>query len=224
MGGDDSSDGGSPVRPYDRPMAPDPLDAVGLLEEVQALARTGLHYAEDPFDRERYERLMTLAVDGLTDLTALSGDELRGRFAREVGCITPKVGADGVVFDHDERVLLERRADDGRWGLISGWVEPGEHPAETVVREGMEELGLTLHVERLAAVRARPATVDNGPHSMVAVIFLCSIVGEVEIACNHEVLEARWWAVDDVTDWHMDHEHYVQAALAVHRGGTPSVA
>ncbi|MEL7208182.1 MAG: NUDIX hydrolase N-terminal domain-containing protein [Actinomycetota bacterium] len=199
-------------------------DRTGLLEEIQALARTGLHYADDPFDRERYERLLAIALDGLVETTGVPEGELRERFAREVGCITPKVGADGVVFDDDDRVLLERRTDDGRWGLISGWVEPDEHPAETVVREAEEELGLSLVVDRLAAVRARPATADNGPHSLVAVIFLCSIVGEAEIVPNHEVLEARWWAVDDVTEWHMSHEHYTRAALAVRHGQTPPLS
>lgn len=197
------------------------VDAVGLLEEVQALARTGLNFCDDPFDRERYERLLSLAVAGLAERTGVEAPELRDRFAREVGCITPKVGADGVVFDDDDRVLLERRADDGRWGLISGWVEPNEHPADTVVREGEEELGLTLNVDRLAAIHSRPATVANGPHSLVAVVFLCTIVGESDITCNHEVLEARWWAVDEVTDWHMDHEHFTRSALAVHHGGPP---
>lgn len=197
------------------------VDPVGLLEEIQALARTGLDFCDDPFDRERYERLLSLALTGLSERTGVDEEVLRARFGREVGCITPKVGADGVVFDDDDRVLLERRADDGRWGLISGWVEPNEHPAETVVREGREELGLALDVERLAAVRARPATVDSGPHSTVAVIYLCRIVGPVDISCNHEVLEARWWAVDEVRDWHLDHEQYTRAALAVRRGARP---
>lgn len=184
------------------------------------MARTGLHFSTDPYDRERYERLLALAVDGLSELSGLGDEEVRTRFAREVGCITPKVGTDGVVFDADDRVLLERRSDDGRWGLISGWVEPNEHPAETVVREAAEELGLTLRVDRLAAVRARAASTEQGPHSLVTVIFLCSIVGDAEITPNHEVLEARWWDVDEVTAWHMDHEHYTRAALAVRRAGT----
>jgi len=197
------------------------VDAVGLLEEVQALARTGLHFCDDPYDRERYERLLSLAVDGLSARTDLAPDEVRRRFGREVGCITPKVGADGVVFDEHDRVLLELRADDRRWGLISGWVEPNEHPADTVVREAAEELGLTLRVDRLADVRSRPAGEEQGPHSLVAVVFLCAIVGDGEIVPNHEVLEARWWDLDDVPAWHMDHQSYARAALAVRHGGVP---
>jgi 8-oxo-dGTP pyrophosphatase MutT (NUDIX family) len=214
--------GGGPPDPAAAPAEVHHVDPVGLLEEVQALARTGLHFCDDPYDRERYERMLSLAVDGLAEGTGVGAPELRKRFAREVGCITPKVGADGVVFDEHDRVLLELRSDDRRWGLISGWVEPNEHPAETVVREAREEVGLDLRVDRLVDVRSRSATVDNGPHSMVAIIFLCSIVGEADITCNHEVLEARWWVVDEVTDWHTDHEHYTRAALAV-RHGAPLV-
>ena len=36
------------------------------------------------------------------------------------------------------------RADDERWGFISGWVDPGETPTTTVVREVREEVGLTV--------------------------------------------------------------------------------
>ena len=196
---------------------------MGLLEEVQALARTGLHFSDDPFDQERYERLLTLALEGVSGWTGVAVDDMRDRFAAEVGCITPKIGADGVVFDEDDRVLLERRADDLKWGLISGWVEANEHPAETVVREGREELGLDLRVERLAAVRSRAASADNGPHSMVAIIWLCSIIGDTDITCNHEVIEARWWHVDEVDEWHLDHEAFTRAALDVHHGATAAL-
>jgi 8-oxo-dGTP pyrophosphatase MutT (NUDIX family) len=35
-------------------------------------------------------------------------------------------GVAAVVRDADERVLFMRRADDGRWGLPAGAVDPGE--------------------------------------------------------------------------------------------------
>ncbi len=37
--------------------AEQPLDVYALIDEVQAIARTGLHYSENPFDRERYTKL-----------------------------------------------------------------------------------------------------------------------------------------------------------------------
>jgi hypothetical protein len=40
------------------------MDIFTLLEEVQAIARTGLHYTDNHYDRERYGRLLDLAVAG----------------------------------------------------------------------------------------------------------------------------------------------------------------
>ncbi|MDO4783828.1 MAG: NUDIX domain-containing protein [Propionibacteriaceae bacterium] len=46
-------------------------------------------------------------------------------------------------------VLLGRRADTGQWDHVAGIVEPGEHPAETIVREALEEFGVQIEVERM---------------------------------------------------------------------------
>ena len=51
---------GSPASSVD-----DGIDVIALLDEVRAIAQTGLHYATDPFDRERYEQLLALAATGV---------------------------------------------------------------------------------------------------------------------------------------------------------------
>ncbi|ROR46384.1 NUDIX domain-containing protein [Kitasatospora cineracea] len=43
-------------------------------------------------------------------------------------------GVTAVVID-DERILLNRRSDTGRWALLHGILEPGEQPSGAVVRE-----------------------------------------------------------------------------------------
>src|SRR5207247_3713755 len=40
-----------------------------------------------------------------------------------------------------EGLLLQRRSDNGLWGLPGGGVEPGESVTEAVVREGRAETG-----------------------------------------------------------------------------------
>ena len=61
-------------------------------------------------------------------------------------------GAAAVVYDDDGRVLLGRRADTGQWTLITGIIDPGEHPAQAIVREVEEETGVTVEVEHLVSV------------------------------------------------------------------------
>jgi 8-oxo-dGTP pyrophosphatase MutT (NUDIX family) len=61
------------------------------------------------------------------------------------------IGAVGVVFDGEGRVLLVEHAfrTDFPWGLPGGWIEPGEDPGRTVARELKEELGLDVEVGAL---------------------------------------------------------------------------
>lgn len=195
------------------PVAQATPDVIGLTEELQAIGRTGLHFSDDPFDRERYQRLVDLAAQTYAQMSPVDNPTLMARFAREVGCITPKVGADAAILDEAGRLLLVERADDRCWGLVSGWVEPNEHPADTVVREAQEEVGLDIAVGDLVGVFARPASSASGPHSVVSVVYRATVRGGELRSPPHEVLSARWWQPDDVPTWHLDHERLARAAL-----------
>ena len=195
-----------------------PLDAFALLDEVQAIARTGLHFSDNPFDRERYTRLLDAALREYAARTALERSDVRERFAAEIGYVTAKVGADAAVFDDRDRVLLVRRADDGKWGLVAGWVDPNESPEHTVVRELAEEAGVQARVDRLVGVFFREARAPDHPHGTVSVGYLCTITGGRPAPQLHEVRELAWRAIDDVRtdEWHHHHEHLARAALDTH--------
>jgi len=62
-------------------------------------------------------------------------------------------GTIGILTDDAGRVLLQQRSDfTGEWGLISGTIEYGETPAQTMVREFKEETNLTVTVVSLLGV------------------------------------------------------------------------
>jgi 8-oxo-dGTP pyrophosphatase MutT (NUDIX family) len=183
----------------------DRIDWLTVLDEVRAIAQTGLHYATDPYDRERCTRLLDLATRGYAEALDLPEPEVRARLARDLGYVSAKVGADAAIFDDDGRVLLVHRADDLRWGLISGWVDPGETPTLTVVREVREEVGLDVTAYELVDVVGRPAGTEFGPHAVVSVLYLCAVApGEVTI--SHEAVAAAYRHVEDVDEWHANHE------------------
>jgi len=196
----------------------EPHDILALVDEAQAIARTGLHYSDNPFDRERYTRLLAAAEREYARHTGLSDDVVRARLAADLGYVTAKVGADAAVFDDDDRILLVRRADDGKWGLIAGWIDTNESPAETVVRELAEETGVEARVDRLVGVFFREASVSASTHGTVSVVYLCSITGGALRPQPHEVLELAWRAVDDIApdEWHHHHEMLSRAALEAH--------
>jgi ADP-ribose pyrophosphatase YjhB (NUDIX family) len=190
-------------------------DILAVLDEVRAIARTGLHYCDDPFDRARYERLLELAAQEYAERSALDAPAVRARFDAEIGYQTARVGADAAVFDDDDRLLLVRRVDDGKWGLIAGWVEPNESPAQTVVRELSEEAGVRGRVDQLVGVFSRQACAGQHPHGTVSIVYLCSIVGGQLQPQLHEVHEVAWRLIDDVDadDWHVNHATLARASL-----------
>jgi 8-oxo-dGTP pyrophosphatase MutT (NUDIX family) len=108
---------------------------------------------------------------------------------------------------------------------VSGWVDIGEAPHETAVRELHEETGFTGVVDDLVGIFARPASAQFGPHASIAVVYLCSLTGGERCLPAHEVLDVAWRGVDDVEVWHKNHEHYARAALAhwrARRGESPA--
>jgi 8-oxo-dGTP diphosphatase len=72
--------------------------------------------------------------------------------------IIPCVGA--VIKDGDGRMLLIRRGHEpgkGLWSIPGGKIESGESDSEALVREVLEETGLTVRPGRLIGTVRRPA-------------------------------------------------------------------
>ena len=201
------------------------MDLFSLLDELQTIARNGLAYSTNAYDRERYERLLTLATTAYAEVFDLPAEAIRGRFSEETGYITPKVGSDAAIFDEDGRILLMERADGSGWCLPCGWVEPNERPVDAVMREAREETGLTVEVKRLVGVFTRLPSAKNGPHTMIAIVHLCEVI-DGELTLSHEGLALRYWTIDDVKNWHATHEKYARAAYDMWRSNDylPSIS
>ena len=187
------------------------MDIFPLLDEIQTIARNGLHYTSSAYDRERYERLMSLTTQTYGELLEVPGETIRTRFLREMGYITPKVGSDAAIFNESGEILLMERSDGGGWCLPCGWVEPNEKPVETVIREVREETGLEIEVKQLVGVFTRMPDARYGPHTMLAIVYLCEVVGG-ELTLSHEGSALRYWSIDEVQNWHANHERYARAA------------
>lgn len=79
------------------------------------------------------------------------------RMRRHVGHDPLLLAAAGVlVFDDQQRVLLQRRSDDATWGIPGGALEPGERLEETARRELKEETGLDAGELALVSLRSGP--------------------------------------------------------------------
>ncbi|SHL50157.1 NUDIX hydrolase [Actinacidiphila paucisporea] len=105
-----------------------------------------------------------------------------------------------VVFDERGRVLLNRRADTGKWALISGIPDPGEQPAEAAVREIEEETGVAAVVERVLSVfTTEPVVYPNGDRAQyMDIVLRCRAVGGEARVNDDESLEVGWFALDEL--------------------------
>jgi 8-oxo-dGTP pyrophosphatase MutT (NUDIX family) len=189
------------------------MDLFTLLEEVRVIARNGLNYTNDVFDRERYQRLMDLVTQTYSDQLEVPAAKIRDQFLAEIGHITPKVGSSAAIFNEHGEILLMERANGTGWCLPCGWLEPNESPIEAAVRETWEETGLNIRVLRLVDVFTRKPSAANGPFTTISVVYLCEIIGG-ELRLSHEGRALRYWKIEAMTDWHATHQHYAQAAYA----------
>lgn len=114
-------------------------------------------------------------------------------------------GACAVIFDGDGKVLLERRSDNGFWGLPGGAVEIGESVEQAIKREVMEETDLTVEVKRLVGVYSDPrrhnisSYPDGNITHWITVVFECArIDGKLQI--SHESTDLRYFDVGDLPE------------------------
>jgi ADP-ribose pyrophosphatase YjhB (NUDIX family) len=180
------------------------IDWSGFVEQARAIAQQGLVYSSDPHDRVRFERLLELASDCVACVTELDASLIRDRFLKETGYITPKVGVEAAVFDQAGRLLLMRRSDDGLWGLPTGYSEPGESSEESVVREVLEETGLSVRPIRVMYVFTRLPNPPEDLFTTYSIAYHCERVGG-HLHTTPEALETEFLDPLGIQSWHKDH-------------------
>ncbi|MEU4355868.1 NUDIX domain-containing protein [Streptomyces virginiae] len=121
--------------------------------------------------------------------------------APKANSIVPAVTA-FVVNDTGE-VLLERRSDNGRWGMPGGVQEVGENIAGTVVREVLEETGIHVEVIGLVGIFTDPGHViafaDGEVRQEFSLCFRARPVGG-EIKVSSESFAVRWVPRSELDD------------------------
>ena len=90
---------------------------LNLLDELRSIAQLGLNYSKNEHDLLRYHRLLEIASDNYAEITGLPSEEIKERFKKELGYITPKIGVNGAIFNEAGQILLENRSDDLLWGI-----------------------------------------------------------------------------------------------------------
>jgi ADP-ribose pyrophosphatase YjhB (NUDIX family) len=168
--------------------------------QLMAIAQNGLTYAENHFDRERYEQVRQVAAEMMAEQSETDYRKVLDLFSGEVGYATPKVDVRGVVF-RDDRILLVKERADGLWTLPGGWADVNESPKEAVVREVMEESGYRTRARKLLAVwdRAKHPHTPPFPYHIYKICILCELIGG-EATTSHETEEVGFYPEDGLPD------------------------
>jgi ADP-ribose pyrophosphatase YjhB (NUDIX family) len=165
--------------------------------QLQAIAQTGLTYARDPYDAERYLAVRALAAEIMAAGAGIDNvAPLANLFAIDQGYCTPKVDVRAAVFDGLARLLLVREREDGLWTLPGGWADVGDAPSAATVREVKEESGYIVEAVKLAALWDRDCH-DHPPMALHAykAFFICRLMGGAA-AVSYETTGVDFFAED----------------------------
>jgi ADP-ribose pyrophosphatase YjhB (NUDIX family) len=169
-----------------------------IADQIRAMANNGLHYGKDPYDIDRYQRLLKLAAELLSMATTQPLDELARIFVDDVQMRTPLSGVDTATFDEAGRVLLIRRADNHKWAMPGGACEVGDLPAENAAREVWEETGYAVQITHFLGIfdNFRHRQQDRGRHGYL-LLFAAEVTGGTATVSN-ETLAVRWFAQAEI--------------------------
>jgi 8-oxo-dGTP pyrophosphatase MutT (NUDIX family) len=205
-------------------MAVTPTEQMALwADKLRDMAATGLKYAQNIYDHERYQAIQQIAMEMLAMAVAQPLEQiepLRGPiFSRP----SPLVAGTAAVISDDGKILLMRRSDNRLWNMPGGILEVGETPAEGVVREVLEETGVRCEPIALVGIYDNRLWETGVAQHLYKFTFLCKPLDrrEVNQAPSHavETLEIGWFAEDALpVDLFAGHSKRVKDAFLLWSG------
>lgn len=167
-----------------------------LSKRFLSLSITGIHYAEDSYNAERYRELKELSLQLMGLVTDTSVEVLSKLFAVEQGYQTPKIDIRALVLK-DDCVLLTQERSDGKWTLPGGFAEVNLSPREVAEKEVREETGLEVRACRvLAVLDTNKHLFPPLEHHFYKIVILCEFMGG-SLRGSSETLGAQFFPWDD---------------------------
>jgi ADP-ribose pyrophosphatase YjhB (NUDIX family) len=103
-----------------------------------------------------------------------------------------------ALVTEGNRLMLTRRANapaKGMWDVPGGFVDPGEHPHDTVRRELLEETGLTVEVGELVGFFCD--TYGDDGVATLNIYHRATVTGGTQQAAD-DVSEIGWFPLDSL--------------------------
>jgi ADP-ribose pyrophosphatase YjhB (NUDIX family) len=174
------------------------------IKRIKAIADTGLLYASNGYEKERYHELQEITYRLLSQLSDYPVESLKVSFPPSNDYPTVKVDVRAMLLSKDGKVLLVKESADGQWSLPGGWADVGYSPKEVAVKEVKEETGLDCVPRNLLAVfDKRMHHHPPQPHYVYKLVIWCEATSW-EFCKGFDVLDVQFFAVDDLPELSQD--------------------
>lgn len=168
-------------------------------KRLQSIAATGIHFARENYDRERYGEVAAIANEMLSSLAGVPVGRIEELVSDcAAGYATPKVDVRGAVIDED-RILLVREKSDGLWTLPGGYADVGMSAGENVVKEIREEASIGVRVTALYGIRHKAKhEYRQDIRDFYKLFFLCEQTDRAAPRPGLETAEAGFFAMGEL--------------------------
>ena len=181
--------------------------------ELQSIAQAGLAFSTVSYDRDRYEKIRTLAINILHEYSDIEHDKIRDLFASETGYQTPKVDIRAAVFK-EEKILLVKEKVDGKWSLPVGWADVNTSVSESAIRECFEEAGAVVKPARIIAIQhGNKHNLTNFPFTVYKIFIQCELI-ENNFTENTETLEAGFFPYESLPELSVNRNNHDQLEMS----------
>ena len=120
---------------------------------------------------------------------------------KEIGSRKIILNCAGALIIRDDKILFQRRADNGKWGLIGGLLEMNETYEQAALREIHEETGLDVRLESFLGIFHNHHMVwSNGDTAhVISAVFTAGIISGTP-RIDEESYELRFFGKDELPD------------------------
>lgn len=115
----------------------------------------------------------------------------------------------GVLALKDGKLLLIQRGNEpkrGLWSFPTGYIDVGDTPEETAIRETKEEANVNVQLNGLLGVY-------SDMRRMVVLVVYTGIIASGNPAVGAEALDARLFDLEDLPKLAFDHDYHILADM-----------
>ena len=191
---------------------PDARDLARWSAALAGIARTGLGFTDNLYERERFEEVLYVAGDIKAAAAAMNEavevqretDHFVQEWMENVGegvpgYVTPKIAIGAIVGNDDGELLLVQRADSGIWLYPTGWADVGYSAAEVAVKEVSEETGIECEPQSLLGV-VDGQRMGFSRFGMYMLLFHCTVLGGELKTHPLETADVGWFGPADLPE------------------------